>query len=63
MKSSKSNSVYKVKAKQSEVDETLFGNSKKDQSLREKQKEKMLHVTPKVTKKAEDTKEENLTIP
>ncbi len=63
MKSSKSVSVYKVKAKHSEVDESLFGPSKKDQSLREKQKEKMLHVTAKVTNQPEESKEDNLTIP
>lgn len=56
IKSSRNSSVYKLKAKQSEVDETLFGNNKetnlkKDLSLREQKKEKMLHVTSKVTKK------------
>lgn len=68
IKSSRNSSVYKLKAKQSEVDETLFGNNKetnlkKDLSLREQKKEKMLHVTSKVTKKQVEIKEENITIP
>lgn len=68
MKSSRNSSVYKLKAKQSEVDESLFGNNKdnnlnKNLSLREQKKEKQLHITSKVTKKQVEMKEENITIP
>ena len=50
------------------MDETLFGNNKennlhKNLSLREQKKEKLLHVTLKVTKKQDEVKEENITIP